>query len=137
MHMVIDKRGYDHLVSSQIGDEESVIIKVSNGLVMPSFAGVYSCHQLFWRVHVIAFIWSGRGNGPFFHFWRRGHVSSVFRVRLVGGDAFEMGLVGVPSTGVGGGGVRGTCGGFLCMIFSSQSLKNHGEIGRGSYQVAF
>src|SRR5258708_7343650 len=137
MHMVIDKGGYDHSVSSQIGDEESVIIKASDGLVVPSFTGVYSCHQLFWRVHVIAFIWSGRGNGPFFHFRRGGCVSSVFRVGLVGGDAFEMGLVGVPSTGVSGGGARGTCRGFLCMIFSSQSLKRHEEIVRGSYQFSF
>src|SRR5258708_33577716 len=119
MHMVIYERGYDHSVSSQIGDEESVVVKASDGLVVPSFAGVYSCHQLFWWVHVVAFIQSGRGNGPFFHVWRGGHVSGVLGVRLVGGDVFEMGLIGVPSTRVGGGGARGTCSRFLCMIFSS------------------
>jgi len=135
--MVIDKRGYDHSVSSQVGDEESVIIEASDGLVVPSFARVYSCHQLFWRVHVVAFIQSGRGDGPFFHVWRGGHVSSVLGVGLVGGDAFEMGLIRVPSTGIGGGGARGTCRGFLCMIFSSQSLKCHKEIVRGSYQFSF
>src|SRR5258708_22843513 len=47
-----------------------------------------------------------------------------------------MGLVGVPSTGVGGGSARGTCGGFLFMIFSPQSLKHHEEIVRGSYQFS-
>src|SRR5258708_39844343 len=99
MHMVIDEWGYDHSVSSRIGDEESVVIEASDGLVVPSFARVYSCHQFFRRVHVVAFIWSGRGNRPFFHTWRRGRVSSVLRVGWVGGNAFEMGLVGVPSTG--------------------------------------
>src|SRR5260370_5015714 len=47
-----------------------------------------------------------------------------------------MGLVGVPSTGAGGGGARGTCGGFLFMIFSPQSLKRHEEVVRGSYQFS-
>src|SRR5258708_7489261 len=136
MHMVIDERGYDHSVSSQIGDEESVVVEVSDGLVVPSFARVYSCHQLFWRVHVVAFIRSGRGNGPFFHVWRGGRVSGVLGVGLVGGDAFEMGLVGFPSTGVGGSGARRACRGFLFMIFSPQSLKRHEEIVRGSYQFS-
>src|SRR5216684_6034544 len=106
MHMVIDKGGYNHSVSSWIGDKESVIVKVSNGLVVPSFTWVYSCHQLFRRVHVITFIQSGRGNRPLFHFWSGGCVSGVLRVGLVGGDAFEMGLIGVPSTGVSGGGAQ-------------------------------
>src|SRR5258707_7949185 len=106
MHMVIDEWRYYHSVSSRIGDEESVIVEASDGLIVPSFARVYSCHQLFRRVHVIAFIQSGRGNRPFFHFWSGGRVSGVLGVGLVGGDAFEMGLVGVPSTGVSGGGAR-------------------------------
>src|SRR5260370_9329157 len=104
--MVIDKGGYNHSVSRWIGDKESVIVKVSNGLVVPSFAWVYSCHQLFRRVHVITFIQSGRGNRPLFHFWRGGHVSSVLRVGWVKGNVFKMGLIGVPSTGVSGGGTR-------------------------------
>ena len=135
--MVIDEWRYYHSVSSRIGDEESVIIEASDGLIVPSFARVYSCHQLFWRVHVVAFIRSGRGDGPFFHIWRGGRVGGVLGVGLVGGNAFEMGLIGVPSTGVGGSGARGTCRGFLCMIFSSQSLKRHKEIVRGSYQFSF
>ncbi len=93
-------------VSSWIRDEESVIIEASDGLVEPSFARVYSCHQLFRRVHVVAFIRSGRGNGPFFHFWSGGCVSGVLGVGLVRGDAFKMGLIGVPSTGVSGGGAQ-------------------------------
>src|SRR5258708_7176210 len=134
MHMVIYERGYDHSVSSQIGDEESVVVKASDGLVVPSFAGVYSCHQLFWRVHVVTFIRSGRGDWPVFHFWREGRVSGVLGVGLVGGNAFEMGLVGVPSTGVGGGGGRRACRGCLFMIFSPPSLKSQEEVVRGSYQ---
>src|SRR5258708_20815968 len=136
MHMVIDEGRYYHSVSSRIGDEESVIVEASDGLVVPSFAGVYSWHQLFRRVHVVAFIWSGRGDRPFFHAWRRGRVSGVLGVGLVGGNAFKMGLVGVPSTGVGGGSARRTCRGFLFMIFSPQLLKRHEEIVRGSYQFS-
>src|SRR5258708_34518322 len=113
MHMVIDKGGYDHSVSSWIGNKESVIVEASDGLIVPSFARVYSCHQLFRRVHVVAFIQSGRGNRPFFHFWSGGCVGGVLGVGLVGGNAFEMGLIGVPSTGVGESGARGTCRGFL------------------------
>src|SRR5258708_11284502 len=136
MHMVIDEGRYYHSVSSWIGDEESVVIEASDGLVMPSFAGVYSCHQFFRRVHVVAFIRSGRGNRPFFHAWRRGRVSGVFGIGWVGVDAFEMGLVGVPSTGVGGGSARRTRRGFLFVIFSPQSLKRHEEIVRSSYQFS-
>src|SRR5258707_14517864 len=98
MHMVIDEWGYDHSVSSRIGDEESVIIEVSAGLVVPSFAGVYSCHQLFRRVHVVAFIWSGRRHGPVFHVWRGGRVGGVLGAGLTRGNAFEIGLIRVRST---------------------------------------
>src|SRR5258708_33233276 len=134
--MVIDKGGYYHSVSSRVGDEESVVVEASDGLIVPSFAGVYSCHQFFRRVHVVAFSRSGRGNRPFFHAWRRGRVSGVFRIGWVGVDAFKMGLVGVPSIGVGGGSARRTRRGFLFVIFSPQSLKRPEEIVRSSYQFS-
>src|SRR5258708_25441779 len=136
MHMVIDEGRYYHSVSSRIGDEESVVVEASDGLIVPSFAGVYSCHQFFRRVHIVAFIRSGRGDWPFFHAWRRGRVSGVLRIGWVGVDAFEMGLVGVPSTGVGGGSARRTRRGFLFMVFSPQLLKRHEEIVRSSYQFS-
>src|SRR5258707_3147199 len=136
MHMIIYEGRYYHSVSSWIGDEEWVVIEASDDLVMPSFARVYSCHQFFRRVHVVAFIRSGRGNRPFFHAWRRGRVSGVLRIGWVGVDAFEMGLVGVTSSGVGGGSARITRRGFLFVIFSPQSLKRHEEIVRSSYQFA-
>src|SRR5258708_17952001 len=72
MHMVIDEGRYYHSVSSWIGDEESVVIEASDGLVMPSFAGVYSCHQFFRRGAVVAFIPSGRGERTFFPCCRKG-----------------------------------------------------------------
>src|SRR5258708_29274473 len=134
--MVIDKGGYYHSVSSRVGDEESVVVEASDGLIVPSFAGVYSCHQFFRRVHAVGFIRSGRGNRPFFHAWRRGRVSGIFGIGWVGVDAFEIGLVGVPSTGVGGGSARRTRRGFLFMVFSPQSLKRHEEIVRSSYQFS-
>ena len=93
------------MVSSWIGNEESIIVEASNSVIMPSFTWTYSCNQLFWQVHVVTFIWSGRGNGPFFHFRSRGHIIGVLRVGLIRGDVFEMGLLGVPSTGVS----RGNC----------------------------
>src|SRR5258708_20931351 len=102
MHMVIDEGRYYHSVSSRIGDEESVVIEASDGLVMPSFAGVYSCHQFFRRVHFVAFICSGGGNRPFFHTCRKGRVRGVPRIGLSGGGGFELGLIVVALTRVRG-----------------------------------
>jgi hypothetical protein len=42
---------------SGIWDQESVIISVLDGVIMPSFAWIYSCNQFLRRVHVIAFYW--------------------------------------------------------------------------------
>src|SRR5258707_13732043 len=97
MHMVIDERRYYHSVSSRIGDKESVVIEASDGLVVPSFAGVYSCHQFFRRVHVVAFIRGGRGGRAFFHPWRRGAGRGGVGLCLGGVDGVEMGVVWVPS----------------------------------------
>src|SRR5260221_8335210 len=99
MHMIIYEGRYYHSVSSWIGDEESVVIEASDGLVMPSFAGVYSCHQFFRRVHIVAFIRGGRGDKAFFHSLGRGGIRGVFGIGWVGGGGVEKGGVWVPSTG--------------------------------------
>src|SRR5260221_3916871 len=78
MHMVIDEGRYYHSVSSWIGDEESVVIEASDGLVMPSFAGVYSCHQFFRRVAIVALLPRGKGEKAIFPALGRGRMNGGF-----------------------------------------------------------
>jgi hypothetical protein len=56
--MKIDKRGnYLAAWNSRVWNQEPIIILALDGIVMPSFAWVYSCDQFLRWVHVVAFYW--------------------------------------------------------------------------------